>query len=352
MKNNSKITNLSLKESYNSKRILVTGGSGFIGISFILKILRETNSEIFNLDKIENFNIDTIINSENILSNRYKFLKANLLNEEDLKKIFSLVNPDFIFHFAAETHVDISIKQPKIFLENNIVGTFNLLNITLRYFEKLNDEKKSTFRFHHISTDEVYGSLGKKGLFNEYSRYKPRSPYSASKAASDHLVNSWHHTYDLPVFITNCSNNYGPWQYPDKLIPLIIKRCIQKDLIPIYGDGLNVRDWLFVDDHIDAILRVCAFGVVGKSYCIGGNTEKTNIEIVKYICNFFNSIDSSFDYFNLINYVIDRKGHDRRYAINTKLIKDELDWQPKIKFEDGLNLTINWYLKNKNWIKI
>ena len=351
MKNNLRIENSPFENIYNSKRILVTGGSGFIGISFIIKILTKTNAEIFNIDKLENIKINKVINEKKISSKRYKFLKSNLSNLEDLKRIFFLVNPDLIFHFAAETHVDVSIRQPRIFLESNIIGTFNLLDLTLKHYEKLNEDRMSKFRFHHVSTDEVFGSLGKEGLFNEHSRYDPRSPYSASKAASDHLVKSFHHTYNLPIFITNCSNNYGPWQYPDKFIPLIIKKCLHKDLIPVYGDGLNVRDWLFVDDHTDAILKVCAFGKIGNSYCIGGNSQKTNIEIVKFICDYFRNLNPNFDYFNLINYVTDRKGHDRRYAIDNQQIKDELDWQPKVKFEEGLNFTIQWYLNNIDWIE-
>ena len=253
-------------------------------------------------------------------------------------------------HLAAESHVDRSIESPDQFIKSNILGTFNLLEAAKVHFEKLSYDRKNHFRFHHISTDEVFGTLGIDGQFNEDSKYDPRSPYSASKASSDHLVNSWHHTFGLPTLITNCSNNYGPWQYPEKLIPKTIINALQNLKIPIYGDGKNIRDWLYVEDHAEALIEVINKGQIGHNYCIGGNEERSNNEIAEIICNYLDVISPrNSSYKNLISYVEDRKGHDFRYAINPNKIKESLNWQPKFSFKEGIENTVNWYLKNKSW---
>jgi dTDP-D-glucose 4,6-dehydratase len=253
-------------------------------------------------------------------------------------------------HLAAESHVDRSIVSPGHFIESNILGTFNLLESCRKFFDSLSIEKKSKFIFHHISTDEVFGSLGEKGRFSESTPYDPRSPYSASKASSDHLVRSWYHTYGLPVIITNCSNNFGPWQFPEKLIPLVTLKAIQKEPIPLYGDGSNIRDWLFVEDHVDALLLAALKGKVGETYCIGGYGEKSNKEIVLKICEILdNEIPNQSPHNQLIKYVLDRPGHDKRYAIDPSKIENELGWEPKYGLEKGLRKTVLWYLKNYDW---
>ncbi len=339
------------------KTVLVTGGAGFIGSALVRKLLKETNLMIFNIDKMGyassinsvEKNSDEEINIKASL--RHKLIKLDLLERKKLIKTIDEVDPDLVIHFAAESHVDRSIRSPDTFVESNIIGTFNLLESVRMHFEKMQNDRKSSFKFHHISTDEVYGSLESSGFFNENSIYDPRSPYSASKAASDHLVNAWHHTYGIPTITTNCSNNYGPWQYPEKLIPLTIYKILNRDNIPIYGDGKNVRDWLFVDDHIDAILLAIERGKNGKKYCIGGYGEKSNLEVVHSICNLMdkktNLNQSSLE---LITFVKDRAGHDKRYAIDSTLITEELGWHPKYNFNEGLEKTIDWYLENKKWL--
>ena len=253
-------------------------------------------------------------------------------------------------HLAAESHVDRSITGPKEFINSNIVGTFNLLEAAREHYEDLSYERKSNFRLLHISTDEVFGTLGSEGKFNENTPYDPRSPYSASKASSDHLVKSWHHTFGIPILVTNCSNNYGPWQYHEKLIPKIIINALNNSKIPIYGKGKNIRDWLFVKDHADALIQVISKGVIGENYCIGGNEEKTNNQIVEMICNHLDKLENkNYSHLNLIKYVEDRPGHDRRYAINSSLIQNELNWQPKYTLKTGLKITVQWYLDNLNW---
>ncbi len=334
----------------NNKRILITGGAGFIGLNLINKLLKETNSLIFNLDKLNYAsNLDFLLNT---LGNnpRHFFFKNDLVNSVDLENVFKKSNPDIIFHLAAESHVDRSIINPEIFIRSNILGTFNLLQASKRHWENLELDRKNNFRFHHISTDEVFGSLEENGKFNEETKYDPRSPYSASKASSDHLVSSWFHTYGLPVVITNCSNNYGPFQYTEKLIPMAIRNCLKSQSIPLYGDGKNVRDWLYVEDHVEAILQVIRKGNLGMKYCIGGNQEKENIEVLKSICALMDQLKpKSKPYDQLIKSVKDRLGHDKRYAIDTKFINQEIGWQPKTKFKEGLKKTIIWYLNNYNF---
>jgi dTDP-glucose 4,6-dehydratase len=281
---------------------------------------------------------------------RHFFLKVDLSNYSDTISAVNYADPDFIMHLAAESHVDRSIKGPGEFIKSNIVGTFNLLESARKFWSTLNSDDKKNFRFHHISTDEVFGSLEELGSFSEETPYDPRSPYSASKASSDHLVKAWFHTYKLPIVLTNCSNNYGPLQFPEKLIPLVIFKAFQNEKIPIYGDGLNIRDWLFIDDHVDALLLVAEKGIVGESYCIGGNGEKSNKEVVLKICEI---MDKKFPlkapHKNLIEFVKDRPGHDKRYSINPSKIVKNLGWKAKHTFDEGLEETVNWYLDNINW---
>ena len=341
-------------ESFNNRnreiRILVTGGAGFIGGAVIRKLLLENSFCIFNLDKVgyaSNLtSINKTISSLGIeKEERHKLLKVDLTNSSETRSAVEFANPDLIMHLAAESHVDRSIDGPTAFIKSNILGTFNLLEAAREHYEKLSYERKSDFRFHHISTDEVFGSLGDLGSFNELTRYDPRSPYSASKAASDHIVNAWYHTYDLPILITNCSNNYGPWQNKEKLIPKIIYNAINNLSIPIYGDGNNIRDWLFVEDHVEGLIKVLNNGKVGDKYCIGGNEEKTNNEVVNTICEILDElIPKEKSYKSLIRYVKDRRGHDQRYAIDASKMKSDLDWVPKYSFKDGLQFTIEWYI--------
>jgi len=339
------------KEKY--KKILITGGLGFIGSALIFRLLKNTNAKIFNIDKLSQKNNLLSVNKKfsNYGKSRYQFLNLDLKDNEYLKKIFKDSNPDIVFHLAAESHVDRSIESPRNFLESNIVGTFNILENSLIHFNNLPINRKSNFKFLHISTDEVFGSLGKSGLFNEKSNYKPMSPYSATKAASDHLVDSWFNTYGLPSLKSNCSNNYGPRQFPDKLIPTIIINAINSKPIPIYGDGLNIRDWLFVEDHINALLLMAYKGKPGSHYCIGGNEEKSNINICKKVCNLLDDLKPQQNsYSSLIEFVDDRPGHDFRYGIDSTLIFKELGWKPIFKFDPTIKKTINWYLRNLEWV--
>ena len=335
------------------KKILITGGLGFIGSSLIFRLLKNTNSKIFNIDKSTQKNNSLSINNQfsNYGKSRYQFLNHDLKDNKSLKKIFKEYKPDIVFHLAAESHVDRSIESPRNFLESNIIGTFNILENALIYFNNLPTNKKSNFKFLHISTDEVFGSLGKSGLFNESSNYKPMSPYSATKAASDHLVDSWFNTFGLPSLISNCSNNYGPRQFPDKLIPKIIINAINLKPIPIYGNGLNIRDWLFVEDHINALLLMACKGKPGSRYCIGGGEEKNNINICKKICNLLDDLKPQKNsYSSLIEFVEDRPGHDFRYGIDSALITKELGWKPLFKFDQTIKETTIWYLRNKDWV--
>jgi len=335
--------------------ILVTGGLGFIGSYYIKNILEKTNIKIINIDKDgyasnKEFINETIEKISLHKSNRYIHLATDLIDFEKINKIISESKPDMIVHFAAESHVDRSIDSPRIFLENNILGTFNLLEATRIFYGNLSNEDKTHFKFHHISTDEVYGSLGKNGTFNENTPYKPRSPYSATKASSDHLVNSWFHTYGIPIIISNCSNNFGPWQFPEKFIPVVILKALKKESIPIYGKGSNVRDWLFVEDHINALLKIESFGKIGEGYCIGGESEISNYKLVLKIFDIINQIKGeNYDYSSLIEFVSDRPGHDFRYAIDSSKVKREIGWKLEYSLENGLIKTINWYINNIDW---
>ncbi len=341
----------------NYKKILITGGAGFIGGALIRKLLKDSKCFIYNLDNLtysgDLSSINCLIKSSgsNTLE-RYKFFKGDISDKSTVNDVIQETKPELIIHLAAETHVDKSIKFPEKFISSNILGTFQLLQSSLNYYKKSNLDIRKKFKFLHVSTDEVFGSLNEKGFFNENSKYNPRSPYSASKASSDHLVNAWFHTFGLPCIITNCSNNYGPWQNREKLIPNTIFKALIKQNIPIYGNGKNVRDWLFVDDHIDAILLVAENGIPGKKYCIGGNNEKNNLEIVNKICEYLDKkLPQKHSYKSLIKFVADRPGHDFRYAINSSLIRRDLGWLPKHNFEEGLEKTIDWNLKNIDWLK-
>ncbi len=337
-------------------RVLVTGGAGFIGNAVIRKLLKESSCHIFNLDKISY--ASDLSSLENDLKNeknksRYHLLKVNLYNSSDIDSAINHSDPDLVMHLAAESHVDRSIDGPRVFMESNIIGTYNLLESVRSHYNKLESKRKELFRFLHISTDEVYGSLGNIGSFNESTKYDPRSPYSASKASSDHIVNAWHHTFEIPTLITNCSNNYGPWQHREKLIPKIIFNATTNTKIPIYGDGKNIRDWLFVEDHVDGLLKVLNNGKIGQKYCIGGNQERSNNVIVNKICEILDKINPKhYSHKELITYIKDRPGHDKRYAIDSSKIRAQLGWKPKYTLDEGLKITIDWYLnKFKNYNK-
>ena len=337
------------------KKILVTGGSGFIGGAVIRRLLEKSSANVFNLDKMgyasDLTSINKVLKNRDI-SNRYKLFKVDLIDAETTTQVIDKISPELIIHLAAESHVDRSIDGPKEFIDSNIIGTFNILEATRKYFEKLTNEKKKIFRFLHISTDEVFGSITDPGLFSENSPYKPRNPYSASKAASDHLVQAWHNTYGLPAILTNCSNNFGPWQFPEKLIPLVITKAISLDSIPLYGDGKNIRDWLYVEDHVDAILLAANNGGIGNSYCIGGYGERENIQIVKMICDIMDQINPhNSPHQKLIKQIEDRPSHDRRYAIDPSKIESELGWKPRYSLEERLESTVYWYVNNQNWSK-
>ena len=330
------------------KTYLITGGCGFIGSNFVRFILeREPEAIIINLDKLTY--AGNIHNLDGISNSRYHFVHGDICDSELVAKLFNDHQFDGVVHFAAESHVDRSIDGPAEFVQTNIVGTLNLLEQSREYFNK---EEKSNFRFLHVSTDEVYGTLGDKGKFFESTPYDPSSPYSASKAGSDHLARAWHRTYGLPVLVTNCSNNYGAYQFPEKLIPLMIINCLHHKPLPVYGKGENVRDWLFVTDHCEAIHTVLTSGQVGETYNIGGNNEIKNIDVVLTICSLLDEMSPREDgskYSKLITYVQDRPGHDFRYAIDATKINQELGWSPKESFETGIQKTINWYLNKQQW---
>ena len=333
-------------------RYLITGGAGFIGGALIRKLISNRKNIVFNLDKLgyasDLESIDNCLKINNF--GNYTFLNVDLENKQSIYEAIKKSQPDIIMHLAAESHVDRSIDDPSQFLKSNVFGTFNLLEVAKEYWSNLEHERKSNFRFHHISTDEVYGSLGEKGMFDEDTPYDPRSPYSATKASSDHLVRAWFHTYKFPILITNCSNNFGPWQFPEKLIPLVISKALNGKKIPIYGDGLNVRDWLYVEDHVEALLLVIQKGEIGKSYCIGGYGERTNKYIVELICSLLDKRKPiNAPHLKLIEYVQDRPGHDRRYSIDSSRIIKELGWNPKNNVEDALEKTVDWYLENNEW---
>ena len=331
--------------------ILVTGGAGFIGSNFVLNWLSTQNEGLINLDSLS-YAAD-LNNLESISENKeYFFIKGSIEDQNLIEKILEKYNPRAVINFAAETHVDRSIENPEIFMKTNIFGTFHLLNASLKFWKKISLDDQKKFKFLHISTDEVFGSLSLEDeKSNELSPYKPNSPYSASKAASDHLVRAWGETYKLPVITTNCTNNYGPHQFPEKLIPLLIHNCLNNKKLPIYGKGENVRDWLYVEDHCEAIKEVLENGSIGETYNIGGNNEKTNIEIVKTVCSTLDEIKprkNNSSYKELITFVEDRPGHDFRYSLDISKIKKELNWQPQETFESGIRKTILWYLENMN----
>lgn len=332
-------------------KIIVTGGAGFIGSAVVRHIVANTNWHVVNLDKLTYAgNLDSLGAAAD--DPRYKFAKIDILDQAAVCGLLACEQPDALMHLAAESHVDRSIEGPSAFIDTNITGTYRLLQEAVKYWSKLDAPKKSTFRFHHVSTDEVFGSLGETGLFREDTPYRPNSPYSASKAASDHLARAWHHTYGLPVVITNCSNNYGPYQFPEKLIPLMIVRALDESALPVYGKGQNIRDWLFVDDHVRALLCVLQKGRPGQTYNIGGNAERRNIDIVEMLCGLLDEMAPRPHgklYKELISFVADRPAHDLRYAIDATKIQTELGWQPMETFESGLRKTVKWYLDNKPW---
>jgi dTDP-glucose 4,6-dehydratase len=331
-------------------KILVTGGAGFIGSAVIRHIINNTNDSVINLDKLTYAgNLESLLEVSN--SARYSFEQVDICNRIELDRVFAKHKPDAVMHLAAESHVDRSIDGPAAFIETNIVGTYHLLEATRQYWLELDEKQKLAFRFHHISTDEVYGDLeGTTDLFTETTSYEPSSPYSASKASSDHLVRAWLRTYGLPTIITNCSNNYGPYHFPEKLIPLVILNALEGKSLPIYGKGDQVRDWLYVEDHARALYKVATVGKVGETYNIGGHNEKQNIEVVETICELLNElVPQKANYQDQIVFVTDRPGHDLRYAIDASKIERELGWKPAETFETGLRKTVVWYLENSKW---
>ena len=332
--------------------ILITGGCGFIGSNFIQYILANTKYQnVINLDKLTYAgNLNNLLDIQK--DERYIFIQGDICDHNCVRNIFKEYIPNVVVHFAAESHVDRSIDGPQQFIQTNIIGTSVLLQESLDYYIHLNKSFRSKFKFHHISTDEVFGSLGEGGYFSESTAYDPSSPYSASKASSDHLVRAWHRTFGLPVTISNCSNNYGPYQFPEKLIPLMILNCLAEKPLPVYGTGENVRDWLYVQDHCDAINMILQKGTIGETYNVGGNNEIQNIQIVKDICTILDEVkpaESGKSYHQLITFVKDRPGHDFRYAIDSTKLQSELNWSPKETFETGLRKTIEWFLENQNW---
>lgn len=342
-----------------TKRCIATGGVGFIGSALTRLLLHETDAKVLVIDKLtyagvpeslKEVGLDPI--SLSSTNPRLAFLKADVCDQTTMYNVFTDFCPDTIFHLAAESHVDRSIDGPVDFIRTNILGTATLLQAALKYWINLGDEEKAAFRFQHISTDEVYGSLGEDGFFTESTPYQPHSPYSASKASSDHLVRAWHDTYGLPTLITNCSNNYGPYHFPEKLIPLIILNCLEGKPLPVYGNGSNIRDWLYVDDHARALLLVNQQGASGETYNVGGHNERTNLQVVQTICSILDELHPQANgkpYSDLITHVADRPGHDQRYAIDPSKLCDNLGWKPHETFETGIRKTVQWYLDNKWW---
>ena len=337
-----------------TKKLLITGGAGFIGSAVIRHLIDNTAHHVINIDKLTYAgNLESLTTIEN--SDRYTFEQVDICDATEIKRVFNEHQPDIVMHLAAESHVDRSIDGPGEFIQTNIVGTYVLLEAARSYWSQLDADKQQGFRFHHVSTDEVYGDLeDMDDLFTEETPYAPSSPYSAAKASSDHLVRAWQRTFELPTLITNCSNNYGPYQFPEKLIPLIILNALEGKDLPIYGDGKQIRDWLYVDDHARALVHVALKGEIGETYNIGGHNEKQNIEVVKTVCKILDKLVPSQlqginRYEELITYVTDRAGHDVRYAIDASKIADELGWTPDETFESGIEKTVQWYLDNMTW---
>jgi dTDP-glucose 4,6-dehydratase len=338
-------------------KILITGGAGFIGSAVIRYLIQNTNFSVINIDKLTYAgNLDNLEKISN--SPQYRYEAVDICDEKSMERVLSLYEPDLVMHLAAESHVDRSIDDPAEFIQTNIIGTYILLESVRRYWNTLSTDRRKLFRFHHVSTDEVYGELphprdtedAGNFLFSEKSSYAPSSPYSASKASSDHLVRAWHKTYGLPVVISNCSNNYGPCQFPEKLIPLVILNALEGKTLPVYGEGDQIRDWLYVEDHARALLVVATKGKVGETYNIGGHNEKKNIEVVQTICGVLDKlIPRKIQYASLIRHVADRPGHDLRYAVDASKIKEELTWVPLETFETGMLKTVHWYLNNLEW---
>jgi dTDP-glucose 4,6-dehydratase len=333
--------------------IIVTGGAGFIGSAVVRQYVQETDITVVNLDKLTYAgNLESLATVSG--DPRYEFEQVDICDADVVREVFRRHQPHAVMHLAAESHVDRSIDGPGAFIQTNILGTYILLQEARRYWAGLDSQARLAFRFHHISTDEVFGSLGTEGLFSEATPYQPNSPYSASKASSDHLVRAWHHTYGLPVVTTNCSNNYGPYQFPEKLIPLVTLNALEGKPLPIYGNGQNVRDWLYVDDHARALRQVLREGRPGETYNIGGNEERTNLEVVRTVCAILDDLvpDSPHrPHEALITFVPDRPGHDARYAIDARKLRRELGWRPAESFESGLRKTVQWYLDNADWCR-
>lgn len=343
-------------------RIVVTGGAGFIGANFVYYLLSKVrNHQIIIFDKLTY--AGSLLSLKKALKNgNVEFVKGDIVDSRQVENLYRKYRPGFVFNFAAESHVDRSIEGPGAFVNTNVVGTFQMLEGARHFLNTLNKEEKKKFRFLHVSTDEVYGSLGKTGRFKEVTPYAPNSPYAASKAGADHIVRAYHETYGLPVLLTNCSNNYGPYQFPEKLIPLMVLNALEGKALPVYGDGKNIRDWLFVEDHCSALWRVITRGKPGEKYNVGGNSEKNNLQVVLAICQ---QLEEAFPakknqaissrgvnrYQDLITFVADRPGHDRRYAIDASKIRQELGWNPKHRFESGMGATVRWYLNNRDWCK-
>jgi dTDP-glucose 4,6-dehydratase len=333
------------------KKVLVTGGAGFIGSAVCRYLVRERRCQVLNVDKLTYAGVPESL-TEIASDELYTFSQRDICDRAGIAALFESFQPDAVMHLAAESHVDRSIDGPATFIETNIVGTYTLLECARAYWGGLDEARKAAFRFHHISTDEVYGSLGAEGLFKETTPYDPRSPYSASKASSDHLVSAWYHTYGLPVVITNCSNNYGPYHFPEKLIPLVILNALEEKPLPVYGKGDHVRDWLYVEDHAKALVLVVERGTVGETYNVGGGNERTNLEVVESICDLLDELkprQAGAKYRDLICFVTDRLGHDQRYAIDATKLETELGWRAEERFESGIRKTVQWYLDNAWW---